>query len=346
MVAGPSTFHIASSFQAITMPALPHGGCGVSYDRDELARVEAVFQRHGIEYHSACDDALCLWIVASDVSSMNRIAKSLLEDKVKPVRLGIGGVKLQKGANGLFATDPSACFDEIRLSPTTALGLASKDDPTAMQTLAHEMQHRFLHRLRTSSSTTPYALTMRSTNPYHPYATSVSGEEVFTHLRDARKAACAIVMHGDDLVKRQKYYMLLQSKLELGSWIAHRMHAALSEAVFHHDRIACHDPEHNIYTITFDEYDHTLFESFTTNLYLKVPHTPGAQRMLQEYAACYAQYYELFHASRDHLRSCRGAQLDESFPLFVRRTTDAQGRDSIINRVKDVSSCLLCPTSN
>lgn len=320
------------------MPS-PHQGCGLSYGSEALARVKTVFQRHGIEYHMAHDDAFCLWIVASDVSSVNRIAKSLLEDKVKPVRLGIGGAKLQKGANGLFATDPSAPFDEILLSPTTAIGLATKEDPTAMQTLAHEMQHRFLHRLRTSSSTTPYALTMRSTNPYHPYASSVSGEEVFTHLRDARKAAYAIVMHGEDPVKRQKYYMLLQSKLELGSWIAQRMHAALSEAVLCHDRIACYDPEHNIYTITFDEYDHTLFESFTTNLYLKVPHTQCAQRMLQEYAACYAQYHEFFHASREHLRSCRGAQLDESFPLFVRRTRDAQGRDSIINRVKDVSSC-------
>jgi hypothetical protein len=339
MVAGPSTFNVAASEKEIVMP-LPYGRCGHSYVHDELVRVEAVFQNLGIEYYLARDDALCLWIVASDGSSVNRIAKGLLADKVKPVRLGVGGAKLQKGTNGLFATDPNAPFDEILLSPTTAIGLASKDDPTAMQTLAHEMQHRFLHRLRASSSTTPYALTMRSTNPYHPYATSVSGEEVFTHLRDARKAALAIAMHGEDPVKRQKYYMLLQSKLELGSWIAHRMHAALSEAVLHPDRIAYHDPEHHVYKITFDEYDHTLFESFTTNLYLKVPHKQGAQRMLQEYAACYAQYHELFHASREHLRSCRGAQLDESFPLFVRRTTDAQERDSIINRVKDVSSCL------
>ena len=138
MVAGPSTFNVAASVKEIVMP-LPYGRCGHSYVHDELVRVEAVFQNLGIEYYSARDDALCLWIVASDGSSVNRIAKGLLADKVKPVRLGVGGAKLQKGTNGLFATDPNAPFDEILLSPTTAIGLASKDDPTAMQTLAHEM---------------------------------------------------------------------------------------------------------------------------------------------------------------------------------------------------------------
>ena len=237
MVAGPSTFHFAPSLQKMEMP-LPHGKCGLSYDHDELSGVEAVFQSHGIEYLRAHDDALCLWIVASDASSINRIAKGLLADKVKPVRFGVGGAKLQKGTNGLFATDPNASFDEILLSPSTATGLVSNNDSTATQTLAHEMQHRFLHRMKACVRATPYAVTMRSSNPYHPYATSVSGEEVFTHLRDARKAARAIAMYSEDPVKRQKYCMLLQSKLELGAWIAQRMHAALAEAVLHPEHMA------------------------------------------------------------------------------------------------------------
>ena len=95
-----------------------------------------------------------------------------------------------------------------------------------------------------------------------------------------------------------------------------------------------------MYKITFEEYDQTLLETFTTKLFLKVPHDEGTKQVLHKYAACYEQYHELFQMSLEHLKSRRGAVLDESFPLFVHKTKNVQGQGLVMNQVKNVACCL------